>query len=139
MMTLFGWLAGNTIVQLIEDYDHWLALILLAWIGTRMIITGIRNGESDCYDEDPSRGMVLIGLCIATSIDALAAGLSMAVMNTNLYLACITIAVVSTVFSLIGLLLGHALGKRFGKTMEIVGGFILIAIGLRVVVSHMFL
>lgn len=139
MMTLIGWLAGNTIVRWIEGFDHWLALILLSWIGTRMILSGIRNGEANYFIEDPTRGMVLMGLCIATSIDALAAGLSMAVMNINLYLACITIAVVSIVLSLVGLLLGNALGKRFGRAMEIVGGFILIAIGVRVVVSHLLL
>jgi len=138
MMTLFGWLAGSTIVDLIAGFDHWLALILLAWIGTRMIISGIRNGTGDVYIVDPSRGMILVGLCVATSIDALAAGLSMAMMNIDLYLACITIALVSTGFSLAGLLLGNALGKRFGKTMEVLGGLILIGIGLRVIISHTF-
>ncbi len=137
MMTLFGWLAGSTIVHWIEGFDHWLALILLAWIGIRMILSAVRSGDDDSYTEDPSRGMMLVGLSVATSIDALAAGLSMAMMNINLYLACITIALVSTGFSLIGLLLGNALGKRFGKSMEILGGLILISIGIRVVVSHM--
>lgn len=137
MMTLLGWLAGSTIVNLIEGFDHWLALFLLAWIGLRMIRSGIRSGTDDFYIEDPSRGMMLVGLSVATSIDALAAGLSMAVMNIDVYLACITIALVSTAFSLTGLLLGNALGRRFGKSMEVIGGLILIGIGLRVVITHM--
>jgi putative Mn2+ efflux pump MntP len=135
LMTFLGWLAGRTILNLIAGFDHWLVLMLLAFVGVRMIIESFSKKEEEEY-ADPSRGWFLVMLAIATSIDALAIGISLALLEVNTLVACLTIGVVSTALSLGGLLGGDFLGKKFGKRMELLGGIILIGIGLRVFLSH---
>ena len=138
-MTLLGWLAGSTIVHFIAALDHWVALVLLAFVGIRMIREGLKPAEEIRFKTDPSRGASLVMLSIATSIDALAIGLSLAMLEINVFAASLLIAVVSAVLSLLGLLLGTQLGIRFGKTMEVIGGLILLGIGARIVVTHVFI
>ncbi|HEX7434444.1 MAG TPA: manganese efflux pump, partial [Anaerolineaceae bacterium] len=91
-----------------------------------------------CFEKDPSRGKTLLMLCVATSLDALAVGLSMALIKTPILLPSIIIGVVTLALSAFGLLAGAKLGSRFGKRMEVVGGIILVFIGIRVVVTHLF-
>jgi putative Mn2+ efflux pump MntP len=134
LMTFLGWLAGRTILNLIAGFDHWLVLLLLVFVGVRMIIESFSKKEEEYAD--PSRGWFLVMLAIATSIDALAIGISLALLEVNTLVACLTIGVVSSALSLGGLLGGDFLGKRFGKRMELLGGIILIGIGLRVFLSH---
>ncbi len=137
-MTLLGWLAGKTIVSYIANIDHWVAFFLLLFVGVRMVRGGLRKeGEAPAIP-DPSRGMTLVMLSVATSIDALAVGLSLALLSVNVYWSAVVIGGVSALLSLIGLLVGNQLGLRFGKSMEILGGVILIGIGLRVLVTHLF-
>lgn len=137
-MTALGWFAGNTIVHYIRAVDHWIALGLLLYVGGNMIRTGL-NPEAVTYQSDPSRGKLLVLLSIATSIDAMAVGLSLAVLNEHWLIPVIIIGVVTWCLSSVGLLAGNHLGKKFGKKMEILGGTILIFIGLRVVITHVFL
>jgi putative Mn2+ efflux pump MntP len=92
------------------------------------------NGE--CHETDPSRGGTLIMLAIATSIDAFAVGLTLAMLEVNILYPAAVIGVVCAALSIAGLALGQRLGCAFGKRMEVVGGIILILIGLRVVISH---
>jgi putative Mn2+ efflux pump MntP len=135
LMPVLGWLAGTGVARFIEDFDHWVALILLAFVGIRMIRSGLDpNGES--HANDPSRGGTLIMLAVATSIDAFAIGLSLAMLRVNILYPALVIGVVTAGLCLAALLTGHRLGKLFGKRMEIIGGLILIGIGLRVVISH---
>ena len=136
MMTLLGYLAGSTIAPLIEQVDHWIALVLLAWVGTTMIRSGL-SADAETYMCDPSRGRMMVGLCVATSIDAMAVGISTAVLKTPIVAPSFIIAVVTFTLALFGLLAGHRLGKRFGKRMEVVGGLILNVIGIRVLLSHL--
>jgi manganese efflux pump family protein len=137
MMPIIGWYAGNTVAGLISGVDHWLALALLAFVGGRMIHSGLDpNGES--ITNDPSLGLTLLMLSIATSIDALAIGFSLAMLKVQIFYPAAIIGVVTGSLSLIGLLLGNKLGKAFGKRMEIFGGLVLIGIGLRILVSHLF-
>ena len=82
--------------------------------------------------------MTLVMLSVATSIDALAVGLSLALLSVNVFWAALLIGLVSAALSLVGLLLGNQLGQRFGKVMEIFGGVVLIGIGLRVLITHLF-
>jgi len=135
-MTLLGWLAGKTVVTYIASVDHWVAFGLLVFVGVRMILGGLRKEGEQPAIPDPSRGMTLVMLSIATSIDALAVGLSLALLDVNVFWSALLIGGVSALLSLVGLLLGNQLGMRFGKSMEVLGGIILIGIGLRVLITH---
>ncbi len=136
LMPILGWLVGSTIIKWIAPVDHWIAFGLLAFVGVRMIRSGLdANGES--HATDPSRGATLIMLSVATSIDAFAVGLSLAVLGVGIIFPSIIIGVVAGGMSLLGIFLGGRLGRKFGKRMEVIGGLILIAIGVRVVISHL--
>jgi putative Mn2+ efflux pump MntP len=136
LMPILGWLVGSTIIQWIAPVDHWIAFGLLAFVGVRMIRSGLR-GEDESDAVDPSRGATLIILSVATSIDAFAVGLSLAVLGVGIVYPAIVIGLVAGGMSLLGIFLGGRLGKAFGKRMEVIGGLILIAIGVRVVISHL--
>jgi putative Mn2+ efflux pump MntP len=137
LMPVIGWLGGLSIQSFIADFDHWIAFGLLAFVGGRMIRSGL-NSESESHASDPSRGGMLVLLSIAVSIDALAIGLSLAVIQVNVLYPAVIIGIVTGLLSLIGLRVGGRLGQAFGKRMEIIGGVILLAIGLRVLISHLF-
>ncbi|MBN1537251.1 MAG: manganese efflux pump [Anaerolineales bacterium] len=137
-MTFLGWLAGSTVASLIASFDHWIAAGFLAFVAVRMIRSGFDH-ESTTYDCDPSRGSMLIILSVATSIDALAVGISFAILTVNIATSSLTIGIVSTILSLVGLRAGHRLGMKFGKRMEILGGLILLFIGARILITHLFL
>jgi putative Mn2+ efflux pump MntP len=137
MMPVIGWFAGVNIEPLIAPLDHWIAFALLAFVGARMIRSGL-DPEAESFQTNPTRGMTLVILSIATSIDALAIGLSLAFLQVTIWYPSIIIGVVCAGFSLVGIRLGHRLGEKFGKRMEIVGGVILILIGLRILASHLF-
>ena len=134
-MTFLGWLAGGTIVNLISRYDHWIAFVLLAWVGIHMILEGVSKKEEEVAG-NPSKGASLIMLSVATSIDALAVGLSLALVDGSILFSSLVIGITSLVLSILGLYIGGRLGKKFGKRMELLGGIILIGIGLRVFLSH---
>ncbi|HQN42688.1 MAG TPA: manganese efflux pump MntP family protein [Anaerolineaceae bacterium] len=138
-MTLLGWLAGSTVERFISSVDHWIAFALLAFVGGRMLGEGLKNHTEEEVEtgKDPSRGGTLVILCVATSIDALAVGLSMALIEVKIAIACSVIALVTFGLSLVGVRLGQRLGARFGKRMEVLGGLILIGIGIRILVSHL--
>jgi manganese efflux pump family protein len=138
LMTFLGWLAGSTIARYISAVDHWVALVLLAFVGIRMIRSGL-DPESELHKTDPSRGGTLLVICIATSIDAMAVGLGLAMLKTGIIFPSVVIAVVTLGLSLFGLLAGNSLGEKFGKRMEVLGGLILLAIGLRIVYTHLFI
>jgi len=137
LMTLIGWFVGSTVANLINGIDHWIAFALLGYVGINMISSGF-DKDKECFEKDPSRGKTLLMLCVATSLDALAVGLSMALIKTPILLPSIIIGVVTLALSAFGLLAGAKLGSRFGKRMEVVGGIILVFIGIRVVVTHLF-
>jgi putative Mn2+ efflux pump MntP len=101
-----------------------------------MIRSGLSN-EVESHTTDPSRGGTLIMLSVATSIDAFAVGLSLAMLNVSIVYPAVVIGVVTAGLSMVGLLLGNRLGKTFGKRMEIVGGIVLFGIGLRILVAHL--
>lgn len=137
LFTFIGWLAGTTIASFISTVDHWIAMGLLAFVGIRMIRSGFST-ENELYKSDPSRGGMLVILSIAVSIDAMAVGLGLAMLNTTILAPSVVIAVVTLLLSLVGLLAGNRLGEKFGKRMEIIGGLILLAIGLRILYTHLF-
>ena len=135
LMPIIGWLAGYTIAGFITAVDHWIAFGLLAVIGGRMIRSGL-GPEEDADTADPSRGWSLILLSIATSIDALAVGFSLAMVNITIWQPAVIIGLVTAAMSVAGLRLGDRLGARFGSRMEIAGGVILILIGVHILVDH---
>ena len=136
-MTVVGWYAGSTVARYIEAFYHWIALGLLAYVGGNMIRSGL-NPEAESYISDPSKGRLLVVLSVATSIDAMAVGLSMAMLRTPFLIPAIIIGVVTWGLSSFGLMAGDRLGQKFGKRMEILGGLILLGIGIRILVTHLF-
>jgi putative Mn2+ efflux pump MntP len=136
LFPVLGWLGGLSVQSFMAGFDHWIAFGLLAFVGGRMIISGF-DKESETHKSDPSRGGMLVLLSVAVSIDALAVGLSLALLKVNVFYPAAIIGVVTGALSLIGLRIGGRLGQAFGKRMEIIGGLILIFIGLRVVLSHL--
>ncbi len=135
IMPVLGWVAGRTLEPLISNYDHWIALGLLAFVGVRMIVAALRGEEAQ--PPDPSRGWTLVALSVAVSIDALAVGLSLGVLGLSVWYPAFIIGIVTGLLSLLGLRLGHRFGSRLGKPVEIVGGLVLIGIGIRIVLSHL--
>ena len=137
-MAFLGWLLGSSFVSLIEQVDHWLALLLLAWVGVRMIAEGFAPQDEaiQASCEDRTRGRSLVMLSIATSIDAFGVGLSLAFMDANILVSSLLIGTTSLLLSIIGLLSGKKIGQHFGKKAEIAGGFVLLLIGLRIVIAH---
>ena len=138
LMPVVGYLAGMTVERYITGYDHWLAFALLAYIGGKMVHEGIRGEEEGNGGKDPTRGMSLVVLSVATSIDALAVGISLGVLhNEGIVYPGVVIGIVACTFTAVGLHLGKRLGAVFGKRMEIVGGIVLIGIGVKILIDHL--
>lgn len=135
-MTFIGWLAGRQIAGIISRFDHWVAFLLLMWVGGKMVVGSFKK-EDECQRSDPTRGGSLVMLSIATSIDALAVGLSLAIIDGSILVNSLIIGVTSFILSVAGYLFGDRLGCRFGKRMELAGGLLLIGIGIRVLLSHL--
>ncbi len=136
MMPVVGWSVGTTVVQFIATWDHWIAFGLLAYVGGKMIKESFKEGDHTS-SADPTRSWTLVMLAVATSIDALAVGLSLAMLKVQILYPSIIIGLVASAMTVLGLALGNRLGKTFGKRMELVGGLVLLGIGLRVVISHL--
>lgn len=138
IMPVIGWAAGHSVVGYIKDYDHWLAFALLSFVGGKMIFEYF---EKECPEEekacDPTRGRELLVLSIATSIDALAVGLSLAFLEAGIALPAIIIGVTCFAITLFGVKLGGKASELLGKRMELVGGLVLVAIGVKILVEHL--
>lgn len=135
-MPLIGWFAGKQLSSLIGDFDHWIAFILLSVLGIKMIIESFKE-EEEKKNFDPLKFSVLLGMGIATSIDALVVGVSFAFLQTNIWLAIAIIGFITFLVAMLGMLFGKNVGNKFGKKFEILGGIILIAIGLKILLSHL--
>lgn len=139
LMPLLGWLIGMSIQDYIVAIDHWLAFGLLFLLGLKMIIESIRatkNGEEKKFN--PLNFYVLIGMSIATSIDAFVVGISFAFIHIPILWALFIIGSVTFIISMLGILFGKKTGGRFGKKMEILGGLILIGIGAKILIQHLY-
>jgi len=122
---------------LIERWDHWIAFTLLTVVGGRMIFDSLRGGSDEQDRTDPTRGWSLVVLSIATSIDALAVGLSFAALGVRVWFPAAVIGITAGLMTLLGTLGGRALGSRFGSRMAVVGGVVLIGIGVWILVEHL--
>jgi manganese efflux pump family protein len=138
LMPIIGWTAGYAVQRHIARYDHWVALGLLGFIGGKMI-WGSLSGDSHEQNSgnDPTSGWQLVVLSIATSIDALAVGLSLGLIGSAIINPALIIGIVAAGFTTLGMSLGRKIGSIWGKRVEIAGGFILIAIGVKIVIDHL--
>lgn len=136
LMPVIGWYLGSRMDRWINDFDHWVAFGLLALVGTRTIYAALQPEDTPSQDLDPTRKWSLLMICVATSIDALAVGFSLAMIRVNIWYPSALIGVITSSLSLAGLRLGHWVGNRLGPRMEIVAGVILWIIGLRILWQH---
>ncbi|MDO8671182.1 MAG: manganese efflux pump MntP family protein [Dehalococcoidia bacterium] len=137
MMPIFGWLVGTQVEGYVSAYDHWIAFALLAYVGGKMIRDSL-SSEDVRLKGDPTRGMSLVLLSVATSIDALAVGLSLAVVRVPVLGPSIIIGVVAAAMTILGLRLGKQAGALLGRRMETIGGLVLLGIGVKIVLEHVF-
>jgi putative Mn2+ efflux pump MntP len=135
LMPVIGWYLGTRVAVLMGAVDHWIAFGLLAFVGVRMIRSGFDKRE-DVKKPDPSKGWTLVTLSLATSIDALAVGLSLAMLEVSIWYPSVVIGVITAGLSVLGVRLGSKLGAVFGRRMEVVGGVILIGIGLKILIDE---
>lgn len=140
VMPCIGWALGFNFKTYIEGFDHWLALILLGFIGGKMLYEGIKNDDEEDSDnnKNPLDNKVLTLLAIATSIDALAVGITLAAVNFPILIAAAVIGIVAFVISLAGVYIGSKFGNLFGNKADIVGGLVLIGIGVKILIEHLF-
>ncbi len=144
IMPLIGFFAFKLLrdnVSWIETIDHWLAFIALGFIGGKMIYESFKNDEENNNSSFAIK--VMLGMAIATSIDALAAGIPLATDNQNIWINITAIGVITFLFSYLGTFLGFKLGnvlqEKLGNKVEIIGGIILILLGLKILIEHLFL
>lgn len=139
IMPIIGWILGTSVRNYIEAVDHWIAFILLAFIGGNMIKESFeceRDDESCELFELTNRKLTV--QAVATSIDALAVGISFAVLDVDIVSSAVIIGLVCFILTLLGSSLGKRLGEVFKGRAELLGGVILIGIGLKIVVEHLF-
>lgn len=136
-MPLLGWLAGNTFESSIKEVDHWVAFILLAIIGGKMIYEGIKNKGSEGKCFCPSNNILLAGMALATSIDALIVGIGFGFLDVQILQPVLIIGGITLLFSASGVWIGHKIGNRFNSGLEIAGGIILIGLGIKILIEHL--
>ncbi len=136
LMPVIGWTLGLTFRDAIEQYDHWIAFVLLGYIGFKMIRESF--AEEEGAQGDPTKGLTLIMLSVATSIDALAVGLSLSMLGISVWWPACVIGVVALALTAAGLYFGKtvARARRISKYAECIGGFVLLLIGLRILWEH---
>jgi manganese efflux pump family protein len=138
VMPVAGWLAGDKLLGFIRDFDHWVAFGLLVLIGGRMIFESFDLSEEEkACRPDQTRGTRLVVLALATSIDALAVGLSLGVVRTSILFPAAIIGATSFVLTVIAAKLGPVIGRIVGRRAELLGGLILIGIGVKILFEHL--
>lgn len=133
LMPFLGYVLGRQFQSMITSFDHWIAFVLLCFIGANMIRESRREAEPENADFGPR---AMLPLAVATSIDALAVGISFAMLSVNVYLASGTIALTTFALCVLAMLLARFVGEKLGRRAGIVGGVILIAIGIKIFLEH---
>jgi putative Mn2+ efflux pump MntP len=136
IMPVIGWFAGNSLKNLISDYDHWVAFSLLFLIGAKMIYENFSSKPNNKFN--PLDTKVLIGLSIATSIDALVIGVGLGLLDTPILLSSLIIGIVTFIVSLIGVKLGCKFCKYIDYKLEAIAGGVLILLGLKILIEHLY-
>lgn len=142
MMPIFGWAAGIKFSQYITAVDHWIAFALLTYVGGKMIMDSLslfkKDGDSYSKEKTDYKSVsVLLLLSIATSIDALAIGLTFAVIKTDIFLPALIIGAVAFIISLMGFFIGKKIGENIKIKPDIIGGIVLIGIGIKILIEHL--
>jgi manganese efflux pump family protein len=138
LMPVIGWLVGSRIGPLVEAWDHWIAFVLLAAIGGKMLWES-RDPKAAATqrNEDELFGLrVMLALAVATSIDALAVGITLPLLDAPFALSVATIGVTTALMCIAGLLLGRRAGAMLGRRLDMLGGLILIGLGVKILVEH---
>jgi len=136
LMPLVGWFVGVGIEVYINEFDHWIAFVLLLFIGGKMIYEAFINGINEQKQE--FKITIIIGQAFATSIDALAIGVSFALLKISIISPILIIGLTTFVFSIVGLQLGKYFGNKIGKSIALFGGIVLIGIGIKILVEHLY-
>ena len=136
LMPIFGWLAGESIADYISAFDHWVAFGLLTIIGVKMIYESFTNKPNNFLRAYTIK--IILILAVATSIDALAVGFSFSFLNISIFFPAIIIGVITFFLSFLGVYVGRRFGKILKNRIEILGGLILIIIGLKILLEHIF-
>lgn len=134
-LTIAGYFLGSILSNALKAMDHWVALTLLAFLGLKMIYEGLKK-SNEHETKDFSSTIVLLTLAVGTSIDAFAVGISFALLDVKIWEAGILIGAVTFLSSMTAIRIGKSAGERLGNKVEIVGGFILIAIGIKIFLEH---
>ena len=140
-MLFIGYLLGSAFASYISKIDHWVAFFLLIIIGGKMFFVSLfenKGKEEGKKEENPLDNKVLTVLAIATSIDALAVGVSFAAMNIGIMFSASVVGIVAFIFSFAGLYIGNKFGNLFGNKSEIIGGIVLMGIGIKILIEHLF-
>lgn len=138
MMPVLGYLLGSAFARYITAFDHWIAFVLLGFIGAKMIWEAIHDDDECNEIKNPLDTYTLFILAIATSIDALAVGVTFATMAVSVIFASTIIGIITFFICLLGVCLGSWCGNRLGNKAEIVGGLVLIGIGIKILIEHLF-
>ncbi|MBP8990012.1 MAG: manganese efflux pump [Clostridia bacterium] len=136
-MPLIGWFFGKQFERYIQSFDHWIAFFLLLFVGGKMIFEVIRKDSHKENQEVSCRPHELLILAVATSIDALAVGVTFAFLQVPIFQSVLLIGLTTSVLSLSGYLLGNRLGLRFGSAAELIGGLILVLLGTKILIEHL--
>jgi len=136
LMPVLGWLLGAWVARYVERVDHWIAFALLAFVGGRMIWVSFQ-AEEERPTNDPTRGLTMVMLSIATSLDALAVGLSLAMAGISVWQPSVLIGLITGAMCLLAIALGNRLRRAFARWAEIAGGVVLILIGARILFEHL--
>lgn len=136
LMPLIGYFVGVSFADYVTEFDHWIAFVLLAFIGINMIKEAVSGGEAE---NDPDFSFkAMFALAVATSIDALAVGVSFAFLKVDIWAAILLIGAVTALFSGAGVAIGNIFGARYKSKAELAGGVILVLIGLKILIEHLF-
>jgi putative Mn2+ efflux pump MntP len=136
LMPTIGWLLGSAFTELITSIDHWVAFVLLGIIGGNMVREALSRKEDDEVDPSLAFGAMFV-LAIATSIDALAVGVTLALLNVNILATVLSIGLCTFIISTIGVKIGNVFGMKFKSKAELLGGVVLILIGLKILLEHL--
>lgn len=137
LMPALGYVLGTTFANKIAAIDHWIAFILLALIGANMIKEALSSDDDECQDDSLRLGD-LIMLSIATSVDALAVGITFAFFNVSLLLSVSMIGIITFIICVIGVKVGNVFGEKYKSKAELAGGLILIVMGAKILIDHLF-